>query len=58
MGKIGPSYGIALEFETKRWKYFRKALQSEEEWEAFDVLMDMCRNNTMASGAACNHVIF
>jgi hypothetical protein len=37
---------------------FRKALQSEEEREAFDILMDMCRNNAMASGNACNPIIF
>ncbi|MCJ7634451.1 hypothetical protein MUP77_18920 [Candidatus Bathyarchaeota archaeon] len=58
MGKTVPSYRMALEFEIERWKYFRKALQSEEEREAFDWLMDMCRNNAMASGAACNPVIF
>jgi len=58
MGKTVPSYRMALEFEIERWKGFRKALQSEEEREAFDWLMDMCRNNAMASGAACNPVIF
>ena len=58
MGKTVPSYRMALEFEIERWKDFRKALQSEEEREAFDWLMDMCRNNAMASGAACNPVIF
>ena len=58
MGKTVPSYRMALEFEIEGWKGFRKALQSEEEREAFDWLMDMCRNNAMASGAACNPVIF
>ena len=58
MGKTVPSYRMALEFEIDGWKGFRKALQSEEEREAFDWLMDMCRNNAMASGAACNPVIF
>ena len=58
MGKTVPSYRMALEFEIEGWKSFRKALQSEEEREAFDWLMDMCRNNAMASGAACNPVIF
>jgi hypothetical protein len=56
MGKTVPSYRMALEMEIERWKGFRKALNSEEEREAFDVLMDMCRNNAMASGAACNPV--
>ena len=58
MGKTVPSYRMALEFEIEGWKYFRKALQSDEEREAFDELMDMCRSNAMASGAACNPVIF
>ena len=58
MGKTVPSYRMALEFEIEGWKYFRKTLQSDEEREAFDWLMDMCRNNAMASGAACNPVIF
>ena len=58
MGKTVPSYRMALEFEIEGWKYFRKALQSDEEREAFDWLMDMCRSNAMASGAACNPVIF
>src|SRR3990170_2863548 len=58
MGKTVPSYRMALEFEIDGWKGFRKALQSEEEREAVDWLMDMCRNNAMASGAACNPVIF
>jgi hypothetical protein len=58
MGKTVPSYRIALEFEIDTWKSFRKALLSDEEREAFDVLMDMCRSNGMASGAACNPIIF
>jgi hypothetical protein len=58
MGKTVPSYRMVLEFEIEGGKSFRKALQSEEEREAFDWLMDMCRNNAMASGAACNPVIF
>jgi len=39
-----------LEDEIDMMKPFRKALQSEEELEAFDDLMDMCRN--FASEAA------
>jgi hypothetical protein len=58
MGKTVPSYRNALEFEIQRWKGFRKALGSEEDREAFDELMDMCRNNATASGNACNPVIF
>jgi hypothetical protein len=58
MGKTVPTYRMALEFEIERWRGFRKALNSEEDREAFDELMDMCRNNAMASGNACNPVIF
>jgi hypothetical protein len=58
MGKTVPSYRMALEFEIHRWKRFRKALPNEEARVAFDELMDMCRNNGMASGAACNPIIF
>lgn len=58
MGKTVPSYRMALEFEINNWKGFRKSLQSDEEKQAFDELMDMCRNNGMASQNACNPVIF
>ena len=58
MGKTVPSYRMALEFEIERWKSFRKALTTEEDREAFDELMGMCRNNAMAGGAACNPIIF
>ena len=58
MGKTAPSYRMALEFEFERWKGFKKALTSEEDREAFEELMDMCRNNAMAGGCACNPIIF
>jgi len=58
MGKTVPSYRMALEDEIGHWKSFRNALLSEEERAAFDDLMDMCRNNGMAGGAACNPIIF
>jgi hypothetical protein len=48
---------MALEFEIERWKGFRKALP-DKALEAFDEMMDMCRNNAMASGNACNPIIF
>jgi hypothetical protein len=47
-----------LEWEIDTWKGFRKALNSEEDREAFDVLMDMCRNNAAASSNATNPIIF
>jgi hypothetical protein len=58
LGKTVPAYRIALEYEIARWKGFRKALKTAEEQEAFDELMDMCRNNVAASGNACNPIIF
>ena len=58
MGKTVPSYRMALEFEINRWKGFRKALPSEEEREAFDELMDMCRSYAMAGSNATNPIVF
>jgi hypothetical protein len=58
MGKTVPSYRIALEMEIQRWKGFRKTPHSEEDSEAFETMMDMCRNNAAASGNACNPIIF
>jgi hypothetical protein len=57
MGKIVESYRIVLEQKIIRWNGFARALRKECR-EAFDELMDMCRNNAMASGNACNPVIF
>ena len=58
MGKTVPSYRMALEDEIYRWKSFRNALPGEEDKAAFDILMDMCRNNAMAAGNATNPIIF
>ena len=58
MGKTVPSFRLALEDEIANWKPFREALQTAKEREAFDVMMDMCRNNASASGNACNPIIF
>jgi galactose-1-phosphate uridylyltransferase len=58
LGKTVLSYRLALELEIETWNPFRKTLQSKEDLEAFDQLMDMCRSNTMAGGAACRPVIF
>ena len=56
MGKTVSSFRMALEFE--RWKGFKKALTSGEDMEAFEELMDLFRSNAMASGNACNPIIF
>ncbi len=58
MGRTVPSFRLALESEIALWSGFRKALVSAEDRAAFDALMDICRNNAMASGAACNPIIF
>jgi dethiobiotin synthetase len=58
VGKTVPSFRLALEDEIANWKPFREALQTAKEREAFDVMMDMCRNNASASGNACNPIIF
>jgi len=58
MGKTVPSYRMALEDEIGRWKNFRNGLANEEEMQAFDVLMDMCRNLASASSCACKPIIF
>ena len=58
VGKTVPSYRMALEDEIDQWKSFRNALAGEEDKAAFDDLMDMCRNNGMAGGAACDPIIF
>ena len=49
MGKTVPSYRMALEFEIERWNGFAKTLLGSDK-EAFEELMDMCRNNAMARG--------
>jgi hypothetical protein len=48
---------MALEFEIQRWKSFRKALKSEEDVEAFDELIDMCRSHASAASNATNPII-
>ena len=57
MGKTVESYRVALEGEINRWNGFARALRKDD-CEAFEALMDMCRNNAMASGNACNPIIF
>ena len=58
MGRTVPTYRMALEFEIHMWKGFKKALSDKEDQEAFEEIMDMCRNNAMASSSACNPIIF
>ena len=58
MGKTVPAYRMALEFEISTWKCFRNALPSDGDKQAFEDLMDMCRNISMAAGNACNPILF
>jgi hypothetical protein len=57
MGKTVESYRMALESEINRWNGFGRALRKEDR-EAFEELMDSCRNNAMAAGNATNLIIF
>jgi len=57
MGKTVESHRMALETEIHRWDGLARALRKEDR-EAFDELMDMCRNNAMAAGNACNPIVF
>jgi hypothetical protein len=49
---------MAIEDEIGRWKSFRNTLPDEEDKQAFDVLMDMCRNHASAGSCACKPIIF
>ncbi|HYA77767.1 MAG TPA: hypothetical protein VEF91_03535 [Verrucomicrobiae bacterium] len=58
MGKTVPSYRMAIECEIAHWKGFRDGLASEEEKQAFDDVMDMCRMQSAAGSVACNPILF
>jgi hypothetical protein len=51
LGKTVESYRIAIEDEISRWNGFAKALRKEER-EAFDSLIDACRNYASAGSNA------
>jgi hypothetical protein len=57
VGKTVESYRMALESEISRWNGFVRALRKEDR-EAFEELMDSCRNNAMAGGNATNPILF
>ncbi len=57
MGKTVPAYRMALESEIGRWSGFARALRKEDK-EAFDELMDMCRNYPSENSMATNPIIF
>jgi hypothetical protein len=58
MGKTVPSYRMAIECEIANWKSFRDALSSEDEKQAFDTIMDLCRIQAMAASNACKPILF
>ncbi len=57
MGKTVESYRMALEDEISRWSGFEKALRIEDK-EAFEALMDACRNYASAGSNATNPILF
>ncbi len=57
MGKTVPAYRMALEFEIDTWKRFRKML-SDEDNQAFEELMDLCRRFASESSNATKPIIF
>jgi len=58
MGKTVPAYRMALEFEIDTWKGFRKALISDEDKQAFEEIMDLCRMFASESSNATKPIIF
>jgi hypothetical protein len=57
MGKTVESYRMALEDEIRKWKGFEKALRTEDS-EAFEELMDACRNFASAGSNATQPILF
>ena len=57
MGKTVESFRMALEGEINRWSGFANALRKPDR-EAFDELMDMCRNHASETSGATNPIIF
>jgi hypothetical protein len=57
MGKTVESYRMAIEDEIHRWNGFEKALRTEDR-QAFDALMDACRNYASAGSNATNPILF
>ena len=57
MGKTVESYRMALEDEINRWNGFAKALRTEDK-QAFDTLMNACRNFASAGSNSTQPVLF
>ena len=57
MGKTVESYRIALDNEIQRWHGFARALRNDDR-EAFEQLMDACRNYASAGSNATRPIMF
>jgi len=57
MGKTVESYRIALDMEIQTWNGFVRALRNDDR-EAFEQLMDACRNYASAGSNATRPVVF
>ena len=49
---------MALEWEIATWRQYRKALPTDEDREAFDTVMDLCRGLASAGSNATNPILF
>ena len=57
MGKTVESYRIALDMEIQRWNGFARALRNDDR-EAFEQIMDVCRSYASAGSNATRPVVF
>jgi hypothetical protein len=57
MGKTVESYRVALDIEIQEWRGFEKALRTDDR-EAFEQLLDACRNYASAGSNSTRPVLF
>jgi len=57
VGKTVESYRMALDLEVQRWSGFSRALRKEDR-DAFEQLIDVCRNYASAGSNATRPVLF
>ena len=58
MGRMVPSFRMALEGEIASWREFRGSLRSIGSREDLDSMFDQARTNCMAAGNAVRPVVF
>jgi len=56
MGRTIPSYQIASEIETRKWRSFRKALDKQDR-KKFDEMLSIPRFYNVAGTMACRPVL-